>query len=207
MHKVTLLYGLLFGLMAFNIFINIQTITRTKKRKPDVVFAFLLLFGLVYILFSYFEYLTPYISTYFMYIRFQMWAGFMVISLLILFIHFYLEIKLNAFVFIFIGGLFVIYLLRSFLPLGGLYSEIEGMRLVQLTEIEPVYMIAGTPNLLSYIFALWSAVIPPIYLYIIVIRKMSRENIRKCVFILAGITVLAAGVVVDFYIVVVCRGR
>ena len=196
------IFGILFGLMIFNLFVHIQVAIRSRWHKTEKTFSAVLVSAFMYILFTLIEYKTPSAETYLILIRIQYIFVSTFFMGLFFFIHFYLEEKPYKFIYIY-TALFIIYLfIRIFAPNTGIYSEVYGMELVTLNWGDKIYMISGKISYLIYIYPVLAIFIPVPYLIIIAVKNFKNTNRRKSLFILASSLAVIFGAVHDLYLMI-----
>ncbi len=202
MPVTNMIFGILFGMILFNLFIHIQVALRSRWQKTEKAFSLVLFSAFMYILLTYIEYKTPSADIYLILIRIQyVFVSFFFLGLFF-FIHSYLDEKPYKFIY-FYAALFILYFfIRLFLPYSGIYKEVHGMDLVTLDWGDRIYMISGKPSFFIYFYPVIALLIPIPYLIVIVVKNIRNYNRRKCIFILFASLAVLGGAVHDLYIMI-----
>lgn len=193
-----ILFGFLMGLLFFNLFIHLQISTRMRTDKREIAFTVCVFSAMVYVLFTYLEYLTPDIQTYFLYVRIQAFATASLLISLIIFIRYIGVDRRRVVILTYVSIMVVFTFLRLVLPNSGVYSSVEGMRSLSLPWGETINLISATPNFLSIVQGLLVVGFPITFGLITMILRYKRRHEKSMISIIIGISILTAAIIFDY---------
>jgi two-component sensor histidine kinase len=197
---ITALYfGLLIGLLLFNLITHLQITAGTGWPRREVALLAGILAILAYDVSTYAEYRVNDVGAYFGLIRVQILSGIIFFASLLEFVATVAGRKPGKAVRAFEAAFGAFAILRLFLPYSGFYSSVRGMRSLELPWGDRINLIEGSSTLLFALYMLFVLVFIGIAAYYLLsLRRTKRRG--QSASLLAALAVLVAGMLLDFAI-------
>jgi two-component sensor histidine kinase len=193
----SLYFGILIGLLLFNLFLHIQIAARSRWSRREIFLLVGIAGALIYSAATYAEYRSSDLDFYFRVLRLQMFCE-------PLFFASILELCVSASgkkrprgLLAFEAGFFLFVLIRFFLPYTGIYVDPVGMVGIDLPWGDTIFLVRGRPTPLMVAYFLF--VLTALGMGAMILLRMLRSGARReASLLLAAVGLILFGIGFDF---------